>query len=145
MIGTEVPVPGGEQLEAAAPETTRTQDLGRTLETARAAFRAGHREAAWERVVAVIVQPGVEFCDAAVFPYDYEEAKDLAALGEKNWQGVFGVHSTDYQMPEALREMVKDHFAILQVGPWLTCAFREAVFALVMIEDEWLAWRQGRT
>jgi len=30
--------------------------------------------------------------------------------------------------------MVKDHFAILKVGPWLTFAFREAVFALGSIE-----------
>ena len=145
VIGTEVPVPGGEQLQAAAPETTRTQDLRRTLETARDAFRTKHLEAAWERVVAVVVQPGVEFGDAAVFPYDHEKAKDLAAFGEKSWQGVFEAHSTDYQTPGALREMVKDHFAILKVGPWLTFAFREAVFALAMIEEEWLDWRQGQT
>jgi len=145
VIGTEVPVPGGEQLQAAAPETTRTQDLRRTLEIARDAFRTRHLEAAWERVVAVVVQPGVEFGDAAVFPYDHEKTKDLAAFGEKNWQGVFEAHSTDYQTPGALREMVQDHFAILKVGPWLTFAFREAVFALAMIEEEWLAWRQGQT
>jgi len=30
---------------------------------------------------------------------------------------------------------VRDHFAILKVGPGLTFAFREAVFALAMIED----------
>jgi D-tagatose-1,6-bisphosphate aldolase subunit GatZ/KbaZ len=35
--------------------------------------------------------------------------------------------------------MVQDHFAILKVGPWLTFAFREAVFALSAIERELLA------
>ena len=39
--------------------------------------------------------------------------------------------------------MVEDHFAILKVGPWLTFAFREAVFALSAIEREWLAQRRG--
>ena len=145
VIGTEVPIPGGEQLEAAAPETTRTQDLARTLQTARDAFRAMNLEEAWERVVAVVVQPGVEFGDTSVFLYDHEKATGLAAFGEKNWQGVFEAHSTDYQTREALREMVKDHFAILKVGPWLTFAFREAVFALAMVEEEWLAWRKGIT
>ena len=38
--------------------------------------------------------------------------------------------------------MVRDHFAILKVGPWLTFAFREAVFALAAMEDEWLASRK---
>jgi D-tagatose-1,6-bisphosphate aldolase subunit GatZ/KbaZ len=35
--------------------------------------------------------------------------------------------------------MVQDHFAILKVGPALTFAFREGVFALAMIENEFLA------
>jgi D-tagatose-1,6-bisphosphate aldolase subunit GatZ/KbaZ len=143
VIGTEVPIPGGEQLETAAPETTRPQDLERTLETARDAFRAMKLEEAWERVVAAVVQPGVEFGDTSVFAYDHEKAVGLADFGEKNWQGVFEAHSTDYQTAEALREMVKDHFAILKVGPWFTFAFREAVFALAMIEEEWLGWRKG--
>jgi D-tagatose-1,6-bisphosphate aldolase subunit GatZ/KbaZ len=145
VIGTEVPIPGGEQLETAAPETTRPQDLARTLQTARDAFRAMNLEEAWERVVAVVVQPGVEFGDTSVFAYDHEKAAGLAAFGEKNWQGVFEAHSTDYQTAEALREMVKDHFAILKVGPWFTFALREAVFALATIEEEWLGWRKGIT
>jgi D-tagatose-1,6-bisphosphate aldolase subunit GatZ/KbaZ len=33
---------------------------------------------------------------------------------------------------------VADHFAILKVGPWLTFAYREAVFALSAIERELL-------
>ena len=145
VIGTEVPIPGGEQLDTAAPETTRPQDLARTLQTARDAFQSMHLEEAWERVVAVVVQPGVEFGDSSVFAYDHEKAAGLAEFGEKHWQGVFEAHSTDYQTAEALREMVKDHFAILKVGPWFTFAFREAVFALAMVEEEWLGWRKGVT
>jgi D-tagatose-1,6-bisphosphate aldolase subunit GatZ/KbaZ len=145
VIGTEVPIPGGEQLDTAAPETTRPQDLARTLRTAQDAFRAMNLEKAWERVVAVVVQPGVEFGDSSVFAYDHEKAAGLAAFGEKNWQGVFEAHSTDYQSAERLREMVKDHFAILKVGPWFTFAFREAVFALAMVEEEWLGGRKGIT
>jgi D-tagatose-1,6-bisphosphate aldolase subunit GatZ/KbaZ len=40
--------------------------------------------------------------------------------------------------------MVEDHFAILKVGPWLTFAFREAVFALSAIEREILTGRKSR-
>jgi D-tagatose-1,6-bisphosphate aldolase subunit GatZ/KbaZ len=35
-----------------------------------------------------------------------------------------------------LKQLVKDHFAILKVGPGLTFAFREAAFALALMEDE---------
>lgn len=37
--------------------------------------------------------------------------------------------------------MVQDHFAILKVGPALTFAFREAVFALAMMEADWIPFQ----
>ena len=51
---------------------------------------------------------------------------------------VFEAHSTDYQSRAALRALVDDHFAILKVGPGLTFAYREALFALSFVEDELL-------
>jgi D-tagatose-1,6-bisphosphate aldolase subunit GatZ/KbaZ len=50
---------------------------------------------------------------------------------------VYEAHSTDYQTAEALRELVRGgRFAILKVGPALTFAYREAIFALALMEDE---------
>jgi D-tagatose-1,6-bisphosphate aldolase subunit GatZ/KbaZ len=143
VIGTDVPIPGGEQSDARAPEPTRPEDLAQTVQLAKSAFEASGLEAAWERVIAVVVQPGVEFCDATVFPYMPEKARALSQFVDTGWKGIYEAHSTDYQTPAALRQMVCDHFAILKVGPWLTFAFREAVFALAMIEEEWLGNRIG--
>jgi len=145
VIGTEVPVPGGELVEAQAPETTRPEEVARTIQLAKQAFAARGLQAAWERVIAVVVQPGVEFGDATVFPYVPAKARKLYQFAEKHWQGVYEAHSTDYQSPAALWQMVRDHFAILKVGPWLTFTFREAVFALAMVEEEWLGHRRGIT
>jgi D-tagatose-1,6-bisphosphate aldolase subunit GatZ/KbaZ len=143
VIGTEVPAPGGEQLGSEAPQVTRTKDLARTLDLAEKAFRAHGLDSAWERVIAVVVQAGAEFGDATVFPYDSKRAKSLSQFLTRHWSGVYEAHSTDYQTQEALRKMVNDHFGILKVGPWLTFAFREAVFALEAIEREWLCGRKG--
>ena len=143
VIGTEVPAPGGEHLESAAPKVTRTSDLANTLEEAKKAFRARGLHSAWERVIGVVVQPGVEFGDTSVCAYDPRKGRRLARFIEDHWTGVYEAHSTDYQLPEALRSMVADHFAILKVGPALTFAFREAVFALEAIEREWLSGRNG--
>jgi D-tagatose-1,6-bisphosphate aldolase subunit GatZ/KbaZ len=145
VIGTEVPIPGGEQQESQAPEVTSTEDLARTLSTARQAFYSRGLEEAWNRVVAVVVQPGVEFGDSNVFPYDAAKAKHLADYAAQEWNRVYEAHSTDYQARGALHEMVRDHFAILKVGPWLTFAFREAVFALAEMEEEWLGSRKDVT
>ncbi len=143
VIGTDVPIPGGELSDARAPEPTRPQDLAKTIQLTKRAFEARGLGAAWERVIAVVVQPGVEFGDATVFNYRPEKARALSQFVNNGWQGIYEAHSTDYQPPAALRQMVRDHFAILKVGPWLTFAFREAVFALAAIEEEWLGNRKG--
>lgn len=143
VIGTEVPIPGGEQTGAQAPEVTQPEALAQTLEMSRNAFLARGLESAWTRVIAVVVQPGVEFGDSIVFSYDREKARGLSLFAESDWKRIFEAHSTDYQIPEKLRYLVEDHFAILKVGPGLTFAFREAVYALAAMEEEWLGNNKG--
>jgi D-tagatose-1,6-bisphosphate aldolase subunit GatZ/KbaZ len=145
VIGTEVPLPGGEESGSRRPEVTRAKAVGHTLEVARKEFRKRELENAWERVIAVVVQPGVEFGDSSIFAYDTKKAKPLSAFLNRAWNGVYEAHSTDYQARAALRQMVMDHFAILKVGPWLTFAFREAVFGLAAIEKELLSGKAGVT
>lgn len=143
VIGTEVPIPGGELEDRQAPEVTNIENLSQTVQIARQAFNELGLENAWKRVIAIVVQPGVEFGDQVVFPCLPEKARKLSTFAEKQWHGVYEAHSTDYQAPIALRQLVLDHFAILKVGPWLTFAFREAVFALAAVEEEWLGERKG--
>jgi D-tagatose-1,6-bisphosphate aldolase subunit GatZ/KbaZ len=139
VIGTEVPVPGGELQGSGAPEITKAQDLERTIEIAKRTFARDGLHSAWERTVAIVVQPGVEFGNDTVFAYDPDRTASLSRFAREGWHGVYEAHSTDYQSGKALRKMVEDHFAILKVGPWLTFAFREAVFALAAIEEEWFS------
>ena len=137
VIGTEVPRPGGEVAGDSGPRVTRPADVERTLAATRAAFDDAGLDEAWRRVIAVVVQPGIEFGDDTVVDYVPGAAAGLAAvLGRRPL--VFEAHSTDYQRPAALRSLVEDRFAILKVGPWLTFALREAVFALQAIEQELL-------
>jgi D-tagatose-1,6-bisphosphate aldolase subunit GatZ/KbaZ len=145
VIGTEVPIPGGAREELSELKPSEAEDTVLTIELTRQAFLKRDLEAAWERVIAVVVQPGVEFGDATVIDYDRRKASRLTALIEKYDNLVYEAHSTDYQSKEALRQMVEDHFAILKVGPWLTFVFREAVFALAEIEKEWLSVKRKVT
>lgn len=143
IIGTEVPVPGGEQAAGQAPAITSIANMHKTLEIFRGAFRARGLDDAWERVIGLVVQPGVEFGDTHVFAYDRCKARPLSENLPASPAMVYEAHSTDYQTAPCLRQMVEDHFAILKVGPWLTFAFREAVFALGAVEQEWLGSRKG--
>ena len=138
VIGTEVPIPGGATEREEGVRVTKAEDARRTIEVTREAFLREGLAEAWERVIGVVVQPGVEFGDDFVLAYQPEAAKDLSRFIE-NQPMVYEAHSTDYQTREALKNLVRDHFAILKVGPGLTFAFREAVFALAMIEHELFA------
>ena len=90
----------------------------------------------WKDVIAVVVQPGVEFGDKDIHFYDREAAKNLCASLKDHPQFVFEGHSTDYQPAKKLREMAEDGIAILKVGPALTFSLREGLFSLSMIERE---------
>jgi len=136
VIGTEVPIPGGATDHEEGVCVTKVEDAQQTIEVTREAFLRQGLEAAWERVVAVVVQPGVEFGDDFMLDYRPEAARELVRYIESDPQLVYEAHSTDYQMPQALQNLVRDHFAILKVGPALTFAFREATFALAMMENE---------
>ena len=143
VIGTEVPLPGGVMEQEEGVCATKTEHAQQTIEVTREAFYRVGLYSAWERVIAVVVQPGVEFGDDLVFPYQPDATKGLSRFIETQ-QLIYEAHSTDYQTRHALAKMVKDHFAILKVGPALTFAFREAVFALAMMENELLS-QQNRS
>jgi D-tagatose-1,6-bisphosphate aldolase subunit GatZ/KbaZ len=134
VIGTEVPIPGGAHEHEETVSVTKVEDVDQTIDVTRDAFYREGLQSAWERVIAVVVQPGVEFGDDFVLEYQPEKAKEVSRFIEDRSM-IYEAHSTDYQTREALRNLVRDHFAILKVGPALTFAFREAVFALAMMED----------
>lgn len=138
IIGTEVPVPGGAQEEEDEVIPTTPEDAARTISITRKHFSQAGLSGAWERVTGVVVQPGVEFGDDRVFNYQKEKARKLSKKIMEFDNLVFEAHSTDYQTEENLRSLVKDHFCILKVGPWLTFAYREALFALESMEIELL-------
>lgn len=136
IIGSEVPTPGGAQETEEGICVTKPEDFADTVHTYKRVFTDNGIPAGWEDVIAVVVQPGVEFGDAQVFLYNREAASLLSIKLEEYPEIVFEGHSTDYQTRECLKEMVEDGVAILKVGPALTFRMREALFALSMIEKE---------
>ncbi|HEY1890600.1 MAG TPA: D-tagatose-bisphosphate aldolase, class II, non-catalytic subunit [Steroidobacteraceae bacterium] len=137
VVGTEVPVPGGAQETLSELAVTEPRAALATVAAHRSAFVASSLHAAWDRVIGLVVQPGVEFDHDRVIDYRREKARHLSKCLEDLPNLVFEAHSTDYQTERALSALVCDHFAILKVGPAVTFALREAVWALDRIEREW--------
>jgi D-tagatose-1,6-bisphosphate aldolase subunit GatZ/KbaZ len=143
VIGSEVPIPGGSQEENCKIQITKPADFEETVEVYRNIFNEYGLQDAWENVIAVVVQPGVEFGIESINEYNHLKAKDLVSALKKYSNLVYEAHSTDYQSAKKLKEMVKDGFAILKVGPALTFALREGLFALNMIEKELFKGNRG--
>ena len=135
IIGSEVPIPGGIQSEDDALQVTDIKDFENTINTYKAIFNEFGFNDAFDNIVAIVVQPGVEFGNDELHIYDRNASKDLSNKLKEYPNLVFEGHSTDYQSKFKLKEMVEDGVAILKVGPALTFALREGLFALSLIED----------
>jgi D-tagatose-1,6-bisphosphate aldolase subunit GatZ/KbaZ len=138
IVGTEVPTPGGATESLSHLEVTRVEAAQKTLAVHQEVFGSHGLKHVWPRVVGLVVQPGVEFNHDSVVMYDPAKAVHLKAMLDHVSGIVFEAHSTDYQVSSAYRNLVTDGFAILKVGPALTFAMREALFALAAIERELL-------
>jgi len=143
VVGTEVPVPGGAQETLTELKLTDPRAATATIDAHFEAYRGADLEHVWPRVVGLVVQPGVEFDHHRVIDFDAPRAVDLARVVEAQPYLVYEAHSTDYQIPANLRALVQKHFAILKVGPGLTFAMREALWALDAIERELLGVEQS--
>jgi len=136
IIGTEVPVPGGAHEDLDGLAVTTPEAAHETIEVHRKAFERHGVQEAWGRVVGLVTQPGVEFDHHKVIDYVPAKAVALSRSIESVTGMVFEAHSTDYQTPAALADLVRDHFAILKVGPGVTFALREMFWALSDIAAE---------
>lgn len=138
IIGSEVPIPGGAQEAEDSIAVTEPAAVQETLRAYREQFALHGLDGAFDNVIGIVVQPGVEFGDSEVFRYDRTRAARLVRFMREQPGIVMEGHSTDYQPPQALKEMVEDGIAILKVGPALTFSLREGLFALSAMEQRLL-------
>lgn len=135
IVGSEVPIPGGAQDPNAGMQVTRVEDFKATVKAFEDAFANEGLSDIWNDVIGVVVQPGVEEKDAGCTEYDRSKAAELMAAIDAYPTMIFEGHSTDYQTKYKLKELIEDGVGILKVGPGLTYAMREALFALAYMED----------
>lgn len=135
VVGSEVPIPGGS-VDEKGLTVTRPADLREFWDCFRAQLKQSGMQDLLRQVIAVVVQPGAEFAELDVEDFRADGARELADA-IKSYDGiVYEGHSTDYQTAEGLKAMVESGVGILKVGPELTFALREGVFALSRAEEE---------
>lgn len=133
VIGTEVPPPGGARVDESGdiPATT-PQSAFATLDAHEKAFKSEGVSDIKSRVAGLVVQPGVEFTPMQVHHMPMERDPGLREVMMK-WPGLcLEAHSTDYQDPKVFARLSELGFAFQKVGPALTFAYRQALYALDM-------------
>ncbi len=138
VVGSEVPFPGGAQ-EDESIYVTSPGDLDATICAYKKVLNDNKLDYVWQNIIAIVVQPGVEFGHNYVDEYNRDKAQTLVEALRPHTGIIFEGHSTDYQRPKSLKEMVEDKVGILKVGPGLTFALRESLYALSHIENELIA------
>jgi len=130
IIGSEVPVPGVRTRPSMNSPSRRPR-----RRTRRSRRIAGRSRAMGSRRrgtgCGLVVQPGVEFDHHQVI--DYVRSKAAALSAEHRTGGRYGVRGAFHRLSNArrLEVLVQDHFAILKVGPGVTFALREVLWAAV--------------
>lgn len=119
VIGSEVPVPGGPEKDENAIQPTSAKNASRTLKDFQSAFLENGLSDAWERVIALVVQPGVEYADNSVVVYNRKKVAALCSYIRTIPNIILEGHSTDYQPRSSLKQLMDDCVAILKVGPAL--------------------------
>jgi D-tagatose-bisphosphate aldolase class II non-catalytic subunit len=129
VIGTEVPPPGGARADDHGDIPPTTPQAAKATLTAHAQSFAT-LDLPLDQIGGLVVQPGVEFSPTEV--HHLPLARDPSLVGALiDWPGVtLEAHSTDYQHPEAYPRLAVLGFAFQKVGPALTFAWREALYAL---------------
>ncbi len=126
VVGTEVPPPGGARIDAQGDIPPTSPDAARkTLAAHDAAF--GDMASL---IGGLVVQPGVEFSPTKVHHLPMDRDPHLATALTDHPHVCLEAHSTDYQNPAVYPRLAALGFAFQKVGPALTFAYREALYAL---------------
>ncbi|ARU02463.1 class II D-tagatose-bisphosphate aldolase non-catalytic subunit [Yoonia vestfoldensis] len=126
VVGTEVPPPGGARVDEDNDTPPTSPSAARdTLAAHDAAF--GNMS---DLIGGLVAQPGVEFSSTTVHPLPMERDPHLREALVNHPHVCLEAHSTDYQNPAVYPRLADLGFAFQKVGPALTFAYREALYAL---------------
>ena len=140
VIGTEVPPPGGARVDSHGDiAATTAANAAATLQAHESAFVDAGLGDVQALVSGLVVQPGVEFGPMTVYHLPLDRSFDLRSVMMRWPNLALEAHSTDYQKPAAYPRLAELGFAYQKVGPALTFAWRQAVYAL----DQMLSFLDG--
>lgn len=112
IAGTEVPPPDGARTDEADMKIIATEPAHAqtTIIKHQQAFAELGFTQIWDKVIGLVVQPGLEFALNHVFPFD-SSAPDLLSVVLNEYPNLwYEAHSTDYRNTDVYPEIASRHF-----------------------------------
>ncbi len=83
----------------------------------------------------LVIEPGMKYMHFSITKPNFSDFSNKKNISKKN-KFVYEAHSTDYQPEKILKQLVKNNFKFLKVGPELTYNYSKSLFFMENVEKK---------
>ena len=128
VVGTEVPLAGSGDNENII-KTSKKQIETEVLKFKKILKKQNLKN----NIFGLVIEPGMKYTHSSVIKPNFTNFTNKKNISKKN-NFVYEAHSTDYQSKKTLKQLVKNNFKFLKVGPELTYSYSRSLFFMENIE-----------
>ena len=128
VVGTEVPLSGSGDNENII-KTSKKQIETEVLKFKKILKKQNLKN----NIFGLVIEPGMKYMHSSVTKPNFTNFTNKKNISKKN-NFVYEAHSTDYQPKKILKQLVKNNFKFLKVGPELTYSYSRSLFFMENIE-----------
>ena len=130
VVGTEVPLAGGGDKKNII--RTSTKQIQTEVFNFKKIFQKLNLK---NRFFGLVIEPGMKYEHSTITKPNFTQFDNKKKISEKN-NFFYEAHSTDYQSKTILKQLVKNNFRFLKVGPELTYNYARSLFFMENIEKK---------
>ena len=130
IIGTEVPLSGSGDSKKII-KTSKQQINNESLRFKKILKSIGLKN----NFFGLVIEPGMRYMHSSITQPNFKDFKEKRRISIKN-NFVFEAHSTDYQSLKTLKQLVKNNFKYLKVGPEITFNYSRSLFFMQNLEKK---------
>ena len=130
VVGTEVPLAGGGDNKNLI--RTSTKQIETEVFNFKKIFQKLNLRNSF---FGLVIEPGMKYKHSKITKPNFTQFGNKKNISKKN-NFFYEAHSTDYQSKKILRQLVKNNFRFLKVGPELTYNYARSLFFMENIEKK---------
>ncbi len=130
VLGTEVPLAGSGDNKKLIP--TNTKQIITEIFNIKKMFKKIDLK---NKFFGLVIEPGMKYGHSTIKKPNFTNFANKRNISKEN-NFYYEAHSTDYQPKEILKQLVKNNFKFLKVGPELTYNYSRSLFFMENVEKK---------